>query len=61
MSIRLENDGAGALTIGGSRYLLIRPETLAALQKAVETAVGRTPPTAWLPAAARAAPAPRRR
>ena len=41
MSIRLENDGAGALTIGGSRYLLIRPETLAALQKAVETAVGR--------------------
>ena len=41
MTVRLEDDGAGALTIGGSRYLLIRPETLAALQKAVETAVGR--------------------
>ena len=37
----LENDGAGALTFGGSRYLLIRPETLAALQKAVEATVGR--------------------
>ncbi len=41
MTMRLEDDGAGALTIGGSRYLLIRPETLAALQKAVEATVGR--------------------
>jgi predicted hydrocarbon binding protein len=39
--LRLEDDGAGALTFGGSRYLLIRPETLAALQKAVEATVGR--------------------
>ena len=39
--LQLEDDGAGALTIGGARYLLIRPETLAALQKAVEAAVGR--------------------
>jgi uncharacterized protein len=30
----------GALTIGGARYLLIRPETLAALQKSVESALG---------------------
>jgi uncharacterized protein len=37
----LQDDGAGALTLKGVRYLLIRPETLAALQKAVETAVGR--------------------
>ena len=41
MTVRLEDDGAGALTIEGSRYLLIRPETLAALQKAVEATVGR--------------------
>jgi predicted hydrocarbon binding protein len=40
VSLRLEDDGAGALTIGGARYLLIRPETLAALQKAVEAALG---------------------
>jgi predicted hydrocarbon binding protein len=39
--LRLEDDGAGALTIGGSRYLLIRPETLAAVQKAIEETVGR--------------------
>jgi predicted hydrocarbon binding protein len=37
----VEDDGAGVLTIGGARYLLIRPETLAALQKAVETVAGR--------------------
>lgn len=41
VSIRLDDDGAGALTFGGARYLLIRPETLAAMQKAVETALGR--------------------
>ena len=41
MTVRLEDDGAGALTIDGSRYLLIRPETLAALQKAIEATVGR--------------------
>jgi uncharacterized protein len=37
---RLEDDGAGVLTVGGARYLLIRPETLAALQKAAEAALG---------------------
>jgi uncharacterized protein len=36
----LQNDGAGALTLNGVRYLLIRPETLAAVQKAVEVALG---------------------
>jgi uncharacterized protein len=41
MTARLEDDGAGALTVGGARYLLIRPETLAALQKAAEAALGR--------------------
>jgi predicted hydrocarbon binding protein len=40
VTVRLEDDGAGALTIGGARYVLIRPETLAALQKAVEAALG---------------------
>jgi predicted hydrocarbon binding protein len=40
MTAPIEDDGAGALTIGGARYLLIRPETLAALQKAVEAALG---------------------
>lgn len=41
MTVRLEDDGSGALTVDGARYLLIRPETLAALQKAVEAALGR--------------------
>jgi predicted hydrocarbon binding protein len=41
MTVRLEDDGAGALSIGGARYLLIRPETLVALQKAVEVQMGR--------------------
>jgi predicted hydrocarbon binding protein len=40
MSLRVEDDGLGALSIGGARYLLIRPETLAALHKAVEGALG---------------------
>jgi len=34
--VTVDDDGAGRLTIGGARYLLIRPETLAALQKQVE-------------------------
>ena len=38
--MRVDNDGAGAVTLNGARYLLIRPETLAALQKAVESALG---------------------
>jgi uncharacterized protein len=38
----VDDDGAGRLTIGGARYLLIRPETLAALQKQVETAAPGT-------------------
>ncbi len=41
MTVWVDDDGEGALTVGGARYLLIRPETLAALQKAVETALGR--------------------
>ena len=36
----LEADGRGGLTLGGARYLLIRPETLVGLQKAVELALG---------------------
>lgn len=36
----LEADGRGGLTLGGSRYLLIRPETLVGFQKAVEEALG---------------------
>ena len=36
----LEADGRGGLALGGARYLLIRPETLVALQKAVEAALG---------------------
>jgi hypothetical protein len=34
------DDGAGRLSIEGARYLLIRPETLAALQKAAEGVLG---------------------
>jgi predicted hydrocarbon binding protein len=37
---RLKSDGAGALSLGGVRYLLIRPATLAALQKSVERELG---------------------
>src|SRR5262249_17972547 len=33
-------DGRGRLTLGGARYLLIRPETLVGLQKAVEGVLG---------------------
>ena len=40
MTVPLEDDGRGGLSIGGARYLLIRPETLAALQKALEAALG---------------------
>jgi predicted hydrocarbon binding protein len=36
----LEADGRGGLTLGGSRYLLIRPETLVGLQKAMEGPLG---------------------
>lgn len=36
----LSDDGAGGLSYRGSRYLLVRPETLVALQKAVEAALG---------------------
>ena len=36
----LEADGRGGLTLGGARYLLIRPETLVAMQKAVQQVVG---------------------
>lgn len=40
----LDGDGHGGLTLGGSRYLLIRPETLVGLQKAVEQALGERAP-----------------
>ena len=40
MNPPIENDGAGAITLNGARYLLIRPQTLAALHKAVEAALG---------------------
>ena len=36
----LRGDGAGRILYGASRYLLVRPETLVALQKAVEAALG---------------------
>jgi predicted hydrocarbon binding protein len=36
----LVDDGAGRLSYRGSRYLLIRPETLAALQRALESTAG---------------------
>ena len=36
----LAADGRGGLVLGGSRYLLVRPETLVGLQKAVEGALG---------------------
>jgi len=36
----IRDDGAGRLTYRGARYLLIRPETLAALQRALESALG---------------------
>jgi divinyl protochlorophyllide a 8-vinyl-reductase len=36
----LTDDGAGGLRYRGSRYLLIRPETLAALQHAIEATLG---------------------
>ena len=36
----LRDDGAGRLDYRGARYLLIRPETLAALHRALEAALG---------------------
>ena len=36
----LVDDGTGRLSYRGARYLLIRPETLAALQHALEAALG---------------------
>src|SRR5204862_448849 len=41
---RVDADGRGGLTYRGSRYLLVRPETLVALQKAVEAALGERAP-----------------
>ena len=51
----LEADGRGGLTLGGARYLLIRPETLVGLQKAVEGALGERAAACSPPEAARAA------
>ena len=36
----LTDDGAGALRYRGARYLLIRPETLAAMHQALDAALG---------------------
>jgi predicted hydrocarbon binding protein len=36
----LADDGQGRLSLGGARYLLIRPETLVGLQRAMEAMVG---------------------
>jgi len=36
----LRSDGAGRLTLGGARYLLVRPETLIGVQKAMERTLG---------------------
>lgn len=36
----LEADGRGGLMLRGARYLLIRPETLVGIQKAMEQALG---------------------
>ncbi len=38
--VDLKADGRGGLSYRGSRYLLVRPETIVALQKAVEEALG---------------------
>ena len=40
LRVPLADDEAGTLSIDGARYLLIRPETLAALQKTAEAALG---------------------
>jgi predicted hydrocarbon binding protein len=40
MTVELTDDGAGRLSYRGARYLLIRPETLAAVQQALESALG---------------------
>jgi predicted hydrocarbon binding protein len=40
LRVPLADDQAGTLSIGGARYVLIRPETLAALQKTAEAALG---------------------
>jgi predicted hydrocarbon binding protein len=40
VSVPIENDGAGRVTLNGVRYLLIRPETLATVQKAMERTLG---------------------
>ena len=50
---RLADDGAGRLSIEGSRYLLIRPDTLAALQHAAEQTLGSAA-AEWLAAGGRA-------
>lgn len=39
MTAGVADDGQGALSIGGARYLLVRPETLVAVQKALEAAL----------------------
>jgi predicted hydrocarbon binding protein len=38
--VPLRDDGGGGLWVGGHRYLLVRPETVVAVQRAVEAALG---------------------
>jgi len=40
LRLPLADDGAGRLWLSGARYLLVRAETLAALQRAVEAVLG---------------------
>lgn len=40
MTLALDHDGAGRLSVGGARFLLVRPETLAGLQRALEAEIG---------------------
>ncbi len=40
VAARLVDDGTGALRLGPARYLLVRPETLVGIQRAVERAAG---------------------
>jgi uncharacterized protein len=39
LGVPLVDEGGGRLSVDGARYLLIRPETLAGLQKALEAAL----------------------
>ena len=42
LRVPLVDEGGGRLTVHGARYVLVRPETLAALHRAIERAAGDT-------------------